>query len=421
MTDESSYYKGNLDIGIFGSITNIQTNYNTNEIDFAKDFRTQNNGPLFKSSNNVPLDNLQFNYFSNSLPGYIPNSNGNDNFEEGFNNCFIFPNNNNILPNNSNNYLINSFNKYTHDYITSSGNINYNSFSQNHNKANDTISMNHVNQNRVNIPDYIKLYTFNKNYFDQLNNVNENEKKSRDVFIKRISQISQEYEDKFDILYENNIFKIGDLIKIESIGKIYRNTVDVMNGAKNNLIIKQFFPDNIITRFKTFVKNSNKDAINSFDEIKYNISSLKTGDKILENIGKSFNLIYLEQPLYSVLSNESNENEINSNYKKIEEIINKYNQNKQITPLIEYLCLTVKESIDILTYKKEDKYDKYKIKIFDYAAKEYEKFKIDKKKAQEFGEDLEFLKKDYIASLILLAYNFEEYFTRKKGRATSKK
>jgi hypothetical protein len=355
------------------------------------------------------------------LPGYIPNSNGNGNFEEGFNNCFIFPSNNNTLSNNSNNFLINDINKYTQDYITNSGNINYNSFSQNHNNANDTVAVNHVNQNSMNIPDYIKLYTFNKNYFDQLNYANENEKKSRDVTIKRISQISQEYEDKFKLLYENNIFKIDDLNKIENIGKIYKNTFDVMNGEKNNLIIKQFFPDNIITRFKTFVKNSNKDAINSFDEIKYNISSLKTGDKILENIGKGFNLIYLEQPLYSVLSNESNENEINSNYKKIEDIINKYNQNKQITPLIEYLCLTVKDSIEILTYKKEDKYNKYKIKIFDYAAKEYEKFKIDEKKAQEFGEDLEFLKKDYIASLILLAYNFEEYFARKKGRTTSKK
>ena len=421
MADESSYYKPNLDIDIFGSITNIQTNYNTYDYDLAKDFRAQNNGPLLKSSNNVPLDNSQFNYFSNSLPGYIPNSNGNDNFEEGFNNCLIFPNNNNILPNNRNNYSINVFNTCNHNHIISSDDINYDIFSKNYNQANVTISVNNVNQNRMNIPDYIKLYTFNKNYFDQLNNITENEKKSKDVILKSISQISQEYEDKFDLLYENNIFKIGDLIKIESIGKIYRNTFDVMNGAKNNLIIKQFFPDNIITRFKTFVKNSNKDAINSFDEIKYNISSLKTGDKILENIGKGFNLIYLDQPLYSVLSNESNENEINSNYKKIEEIINKYNQNKQITPLIEYLCLTVKESIDILTYKKEDKYDKYKIKIFDYAAKEYEKFKIDKKKAQEFGEDLEFLKKDYIASLILLAYNFEEYFARKKGRATSKK
>ena len=420
MEDESSScYK--LNLGIFDSITNIQTNCNTNDFFFDKDFRTQNNGLLLKSNNNVPFDNLQFNYFSNSLPGYIPNSNGNSNFEDGFNNCFIFPNNNNTLSNNSNNYLMNDCVKYTHDYITNSGNINYNSFSQNRNGANDTIAVNHVNQNSMNIPDYIKLYTFNKNYFDQLNYANENEKKSRDVIIKTISQISQQYEDKFKLLYENNIFKIDDLNKIENIGKIYKNTFDVMNGEKNNLNIKQFFPDNIITRFKTFVKNSNKDAINSFDEIKYNISSLKTGDKILENIGKGFNLIYLEQPLYSVLSNESNENEINSNYKKIEDIINKYNQNKQITPLIEYLCLTVKDSIDILTYKKVDKYNKYKIKIFDYAAKEYEKFKIDEKKAQEFGEDLEFLKKDYIASLILLAYNIEEYFARKKGRKKKKK
>ena len=79
--------------------------------------------------------------------------------------------------------------------------------------------------------------------------------------------------------------------------------------------------------------------------------------------------------------------------------------------------MTVKDSLDILTYKKEDKNKKYKEKIFNYVEKEYNINKFNEKDAEELGENLEFLKKDYIASLIFLAYNFEEYFLNKKGRA----
>ena len=117
-----------------------------------------------------------------------------------------------------------------------------------------------------------------------------------------------------------------------------------------------------------------------------------------------------------MLSNESSQEDEKSNFEKIQYIINKYNHDKQITPLIEHLFLTVQEIIDILTYKKEDKGNMYKEKILDYAAKEYEKFTMENDKIEKIGEDFEFLKKDYIASLIFLAFNFKEYFLNKKAR-----
>ena len=189
-----------------------------------------------------------------------------------------------------------------------------------------------------------------------------------------------------------------------------------MYGKNHHITMKKFSPDNLIRKLKTFIKNANREAINTFKELGYGINILMTGDDKLENIGKYFNLAYLEQPLYAVLSNETKENTIITNYSKIEGIISEYNKNKEITELIEHLCLTVKDSLDILTYKKEDNSERYKEKIFNYVEKEYKINKFDEKDAEELGENLEFLKKDYIASLIFLAFNFEEYFLHKKER-----
>ena len=280
-------------------------------------------------------------------------------------------------------------------------------------------SQNTENKNIKNVPDYIELKKFNrKSHNAQTNKNNDNGKKKEKNQIKSISKIHDENKDKFNILKEKNIFSEKDLVEIEKNGKIYNNIIKIEteSEAKNEIDIKKFQPDFMISKLKTYAKNESLKAINSFDEMEYKIKTLKTGNNYLENIGKYFNLTYLEQPLYAVLSNDSSLVDEKSNFEKIQYVINKYNHDKQITPLIEHLFLTVQDIIDILTYKKDDKDNMYKEKIFDYAAKEYEKFKIDEEKAKEFGEDSEFLKKDYIASLIFLAFNFKEYFLNKKAR-----
>ena len=99
--------------------------------------------------------------------------------------------------------------------------------------------------------------------------------------------------------------------------------------------------------------------------------------------------------------------------------------------------MTVKDTLDILTYKKkfeeekkEEKYqeekkeeEKYKKKIFDYALKQYKDFKIKDEKQIKLGDNIDRLKQDYIASLIFLAFNPEKYLLgiREKGKATIKK
>ena len=134
-------------------------------------------------------------------------------------------------------------------------------------------------------------------------------------------------------------------------------------------------------------------------------------------------------------------------YDIIQEIIEK-NEKKEI---IDHLKLTVKDTLDILTYKKKfkeenkeekhkeenkeenkeekdkeekdkeeknkeeknkeekNKEEKYKEKIFDYALKQYNKLKIKDEKQIKLWDNIDRLKQDYIASLIFLAFNLEKF------------
>jgi hypothetical protein len=320
-------------------------------------------------------------------------------------NGFIFP------------HITNTFNleKSNNNYIPSNNLDSLNNRILNSNNNFQNSQKNIENKNIKNVPDYIELKQFNRKSYNVQTNKNNNDTKKEKNQIKSISEIYDENKDKFNILKDKNIFsKRNDLTDIEENGKVYNNIIKIMtkSDAKNEIDIKKFHPDFII---KTYVKSESLKAINSFEEMEYKIKILKTGNDYLENIGKYFNLTYLEQPLYTVFSNESSQEDEKNNFEKIQYIINKYNQDKQITPLIEHLLMTVQEIIAILTYQKDDKGNIYKSKIFDYAAKEYEKFTMENG-VEKIGEDLEFLKKDYIASLILLAFNFKEYFLNKKAR-----
>ena len=331
--------------------------------------------------------------------------------EESIENEKSLSNNNNI---NNNIITINNINN-NNIIITNNNNI----INNNDLKKKDNEIDEHKNINNT-IPEYIDLYTFNKTYYDKHKNSITKENRTNTIIIKTINQISQENKNEFAILFEKIFLEESDLIDIERDGIIYKNAFNVMNGENHHITMKKFSPDNLIRKLKTFIKNANREAINTFEELKYKINILMTGDDKLENIGKYFNLAYLEQPLYAVLSNETKENTNITNYSKIEGIIKEYNKNKKKTPLIKHLCLTVKDSLDILKYKKEDIDKRYKEKIFNYVEKEYNNNKFDEKDAEELGENLEFLKKDYTASLIFLAYNFEDYFIHKKERVIDK-
>ena len=72
-------------------------------------------------------------------------------------------------------------------------------------------------------------------------------------------------------------------------------------------------------------------------------------------------------------------------------------KDQYFTFLNQHLCLTVQNCLDIFRYKLQNPY--FKNKLFEFLNKEY----------IEFKDDI-INRKDYIASLILLVYNFERFF-----------
>ena len=176
-------------------------------------------------------------------------------------------------------------------------------------------------------------------------------------------------------------------------GKIYQN---VFNLLSKNISYKaekrKFDADGMINKIKTKLLDSILNYINSFDEMKkYKIYTLKK-NLINTKIGAHFNLVYLKQYLYDILSNDSSESNYNTNKDKILKIKDEYS-----TFFNQKLCLTVQNCLDIFRYKQPNPY--FKNKLFEFLNKEY----------KEFKDDIIY-RKDYIAALILLVYNFERFF-----------
>ena len=147
----------------------------------------------------------------------------------------------------------------------------------------------------------------------------------------------------------------------------------------------------MINKIKTKLLDSILNYINYFDMKNYEIYTLKK-NLINTKIGAHFNLVYLRQYLYDILSNDSSESNYNTNKEKILKIKDQnptfFNQN---------LCLTVQNCLDIFRYKQLNPH--FKNKLVEFLNKEY----------KEFKDDITDVK-DYIASLLLLAYNFERFF-----------
>ena len=166
----------------------------------------------------------------------------------------------------------------------------------------------------------------------------------------------------------------------------------------------------MVTKIKTNLSRSYIEATNSFQELNKRKITTITKDLINTRIKAEFNLIYLKQPLYSILSNESTEG--NRNQLIIEDIMNIRNKSGQ--PIIEHLNLSIQNCLDIFRYKIENNYFNYK--LLEFLKEEY--------KSQTNGnEEKEYIEKckEYIASLILVSYNFENFFYIRKKKERREK
>ena len=191
--------------------------------------------------------------------------------------------------------------------------------------------------------------------------------------------------------------------------KIFVNENDFYNTLKNGKIIQKVYDllsknisykadkrkydaDGMINKIKTELQNSILNYINSFDEMKNNEIYTPKKNLINNKIAAHFNLIYLRQNLYNILSNDSSESNYNTNKDKILII-----KSQNFTFFSKHFCLTIQNCLDIFRYKQLNPH--FKNKLVEFLNKEY----------KEFKDDITDVK-DYIASLLLLAYNFERFF-----------
>ena len=90
--------------------------------------------------------------------------------------------------------------------------------------------------------------------------------------------------------------------------------------------------------------------INYFNSIENGINEIKKLDyhQINEQMKRDFNLVYFDQYLYSIFSNESSSE--NDNFKIIKRIIDSFNEKKEEKLCLRFLCLKYIDCFDIIRY-----------------------------------------------------------------------
>ena len=340
----------------------------------------------------------------------------------------------------------------SHNMEEGTQNNEYNSDSEN---DNNTISDDVLNTVSIKCLNEIQLHYFPKYPKTSNNNTNHNEiinKKKKEKNIFSISKIvpptspfnydtfkknyNEEDIDRIESKGEPELIDMKTIIesKLEQIkclwagknpifkdkndlnntnGNIYRYLLLFLKKEKENIqLIRSRQPDEMSQKIKSFVLDEIINSTNKFDEFNnYKLDKIDK-HKVYEPTKRDFQLSLLEKEIYLIISNDVNLNcNPKYNYNKINEIINSGKNDE----LQAHLKLTFQDCLDIITYKKvydDKKSDKFDKKLIEFLYKVYGEIKInDNEKDKE-----EEIKKDYIAALLLLAYNFKRLFFIKESR-----
>ena len=430
---------------------NININYINNNNDIIKEKYNKNifhfNGVDYYCNNTSDINN-SFNNINN-----INNSFNNIN---NINNSFNYINNNiNNINNNINNInkisIITFINKITKIVIN---NINNHIISNNNNNIKNAINNDIIdiinnkikNNNKNKDSKYIEsLNPFNYTHFEQ----------NYYYYYKHYMTIKPKFITIEYIISDKKLFKEltkitgiyfeneNDLIKKIKSGIIYQNLMNYLTKGekKNNIIveygIKKFMPAEMIDVIKTILLNVIIEITNSFEEMKNNNKKIKKIDNDLINnkIKAHFNCVLFDMPLFLIVSNDSKyKNAKNLNKETILNILNSKKESKDLLELIKYLTLKVKDIIDIIRYIKIDPTGKMRLKFLQFLEEKYDKFynsKNDQKKKDNDGLNkyidllyekgyfdreitkekvIDYIKKDYFWSLVVLAFNPDCFF-----------
>lgn len=321
----------------------------------------------------------------------------------------------------ANNYRKNSNINTENNLIENNNNINYK------NEKNELFSKNDNNLKNIinieeNLPQNINLYTFNYLYFKKNYYLKYQKFNIKGPAFIAIENIIDTYRENIKILWKSDILIFeneNDLRNIEENSLIYKNLLNFLENKKQEANLnRKFMPDEMSNKIKTLLLEQIMDGFNSSEEIKNNNIKIKKIDaNLINNQNKGdFNYIYLSQFLYSILSNESKYK--SNNYEIIKGIIESYNKDKNHLSLIYYLCYTVQDCLDIIRYKKEDKTGKFSKKLIEFIIDESKKFQKVKFQGKQItdNEEIKRIKKDYIRSLLLLAFNLERFYYLRDSR-----
>ena len=300
--------------------------------------------------------------------------------------------------------------------------IEDNTYSLKFNSNNNSINDMHIDKKNE-LPNKIEIIKFNykhykHNYYHRYQHYKFVEPKIislQEIIINYSSYLSPLWTDEKNKIFES----IDELKSFQDKGIILKNLLIILDDkiitnkeCKN--LIRKFGPDNMSSKIKNYLLNQIIAYINSFEPMKNNEIKTLIKDLVNNNPKSDFNYVYLEQNLYNILSNDSNDNNTKSNFEKLKSIIDLYNEQKKHIPLIKNLCLKVKDCLDIFRYKKkEDENHPFKNKLVAFLKKEYDNFEL--KNVLDEIEKIKF-KKDYIVSFILLTYNLERLFYLMSGQ-----
>ena len=251
-----------------------------------------------------------------------------------------------------------------------------------------------------NIPSYIPLDTIKNNLLCHSKN-----KDILDIIIlgnntKKCYKFLNQINDNNNYINENkNLFKVS-----KKNGRKY-DLDEIVLKIKSNITIYIF---SLINSLIKEIINNNK---------KHKLMPLKYG-LISRPMDKIFNIKLLNQPIYTILSNDTSNKDVKKNYNIINNIIN--SNNKDYLIIKKALELTWGDYLDIFRYNYTPKLiEKIGKNILDEIKNKFDKIDsfMSELYVQKYDNDDE--KNDYLSSVLLLTYNYERYFMLKKIRKPS--
>ena len=258
-------------------------------------------------------------------------------------------------------------------------------------------------------PKPINLSVYNKNEYNKGNYLNNIFEEPQFYPLEKII-----FHIKDIISKENGLFN-GENDFRNCIGKIYKNILNILVNNGTNELESNLRPLQMAKKYKTFILEQMIESTNKLlgKNINYQNYKLEKINKytINEEVNSGFILNLFPKEIYSILSNDLTKvNKKKNNYEIIKRIID-----DEETPLIEHLCLTFEDCLNIILGLKEDKENIFHFKIKDLINRVYKTLEIDEKKYPGLT------KKDYIAGFILLGYNLKKFYCKIEKREARNK